>query len=101
MAGFTIDQAGDGICRVSGDLGFATAAEILPAGGRMLSGRSDVTFDLKGVKHTDSAGLAVLLEWIDLGRRKGAAIKFLNIPASLLDIAQLSNAESLLGLNTD
>ena len=101
MAGFNIDQVSERVYRVSGDLVFATAVEVLLAGKRLLSVSSKVTFDLGGVTRTDSAGLAVLLEWIDAGRGTGAVIEYLNLPRSLLDIARLSNAESLLGLKAD
>lgn len=101
MTGFTIEQAAEREYRISGDLVFATAKEILAAGEKLLENTSVVTFDLEGVSHTDSAGLAVLLEWMAIGRGSGADIRYRNLPESMLEIARMSNALSLLGRDAD
>ena len=101
MTGFTIEQAAEREYRIGGDLVFATAKEILAAGEKLLENTSVVTFDLEGVSHTDSAGLAVLLEWMAIGRGSGADIRYRNLPESMLEIARMSNALSLLGRDAD
>lgn len=96
MTGTVIDSVGSGVYRVTGDLVFATANETLAHGRRLIPGQRSLTFDLAGVSRSDSAGLAVLLEWIDVARGAGVALAFTNLPGPLLDIARLSNAEALL-----
>ena len=81
---------------VSGDLTFATVAPLLEEGSRLLAGITGPVIDLREVTHCDSAGLALLLEWLDRGQAKGAQIRFRHLPESLLRIARLSNLDSLL-----
>ena len=87
---------GEGLLLVSGDLVFVTVPALLEKASRLLAGRREVAIDLAEVTHADSAGLALLLEWIDRGRSDGCLIRFRNIPSSLLRIARLSNVEALL-----
>jgi len=81
---------------VSGDLTFASVARLLDEGDRLLAGITRPVIDLSEVTHCDSAGLALLLEWLDRGRAKGAQIRFCHLPESLLRIARLSNLDSML-----
>jgi len=52
--------------------------------------------DCSGVARADSAGLAVLLDWLAWGRRKSRTVSLENLPASLLAIAKISEVEGLL-----
>jgi len=81
---------------VSGDMIFATASQLLMQKGSLFVGAGDLVIDLADVERTDSAGLALLLEWIACARRRGVSIQFKNIPDALLGIAELSNVRELL-----
>jgi phospholipid transport system transporter-binding protein len=52
--------------------------------------------DLAQVTHTDSAGLALLVEWLREGSRRGARIELLNLPAQMLALAGAANLEQML-----
>jgi len=52
--------------------------------------------DLTQVSHTDSAGLALLVEWLREGARRGARIELLNPPAQMLVLAGAANVEHVL-----
>ncbi len=52
--------------------------------------------DLTQVTHTDSAGLALLVEWLREGARRGARIELLNPPAQMLVLAGAANVEQVL-----
>lgn len=54
------------------------------------------TVDLTGVTAMDSAGLALLIEWLRLGRRQNRTIRFLHIPDHVLPLAKLFGVEHLL-----
>ncbi|MES9934935.1 MAG: STAS domain-containing protein [Sedimenticola sp.] len=84
-----------GGCLVSGDLLFSTARRLLDESSPVMSGES-LVFDLSGVRHSDSAGLALLLEWQHRAEVAGGRISYINIPDALLRIARLSNVEGLL-----
>jgi phospholipid transport system transporter-binding protein len=91
----------DGSLRVSGDLVFGTVALLLNRGFGLLDRSDRHIIDLSDVEHCDSAGLALLLEWLDYGRSKSYEVSFRGLPAGLLRIAGLSNATGLLSVAAD
>ena len=54
------------------------------------------SINLTGVTSADSAGLALLIEWIRLGKKHNCNIRFLNLPAQLLPLAKLFGVDHLL-----
>lgn len=81
-----------------GDLNFSSAPLLLSQGRNLLKFCCDLSIDMAGVDHADSAGLALLLEWMDMSRANGGSIHFRNVPDSLLNIARVSNVHGLLPL---
>ncbi|HEB99345.1 MAG TPA: STAS domain-containing protein, partial [Thiotrichales bacterium] len=49
-----------------------------------------------GVGRADSAGLALLVEWMREARRQGREIRFLGMPAQMSAIAEVSGLSELL-----
>jgi phospholipid transport system transporter-binding protein len=66
-----------------------TGLALLPKGGRC-------TVDLAGVTAADSAGLAVLVEWLAACAERGGSLAFEAVPAQLRAVARISDLESLL-----
>jgi ABC-type transporter Mla MlaB component len=91
----------DGSLRVSGDLVFGTVALLLNRGIGLLDRSDRHIIDLSDVEHCESAGLALLLEWLDYGRSKSFEVSFRGLPPGLLRIAGLSNATGLLSVAAD
>jgi phospholipid transport system transporter-binding protein len=89
---------GSGNVQVRGALTFATARRVRAAAIRLLaaSGGASLAVDCAGVTASDSAGLAVLLDWLALSKRQSRSIRFLNLPAPLRAVAHISEVESLL-----
>ena len=83
---------------VTGELTFATARDARQPGMAVLEGSSGQTLvvDCKGVTRADSAGLAVLLDWLAWGRRKSRSLTLENLPDSLVAIARISEVDALL-----
>ncbi len=96
MVAFGIERDGEDRLRVSGELGFATAAAALHAGFAQLASQREWTVDLGRVDSGDSAGLAVLVEWLAFARARGGAVRYENVPAQMLAIARISELEDLL-----
>lgn len=94
----TISESGDGRIAVTGELTFATAREARQVGLLALEGsRAErIVVDCAGVTRADSAGLAVLLDWLAWGRRKSRAVSLTNLPESLVAIARISEVDELL-----
>ena len=82
--------------RVSGRLGFETAAEALEASRGLFSEHPQLVMDLGGVTGTDSAGLALLVEWIACAKRAGCKLTFRHIPEQALALARISEVDKLL-----
>ncbi|HEX7374083.1 MAG TPA: STAS domain-containing protein [Steroidobacteraceae bacterium] len=95
MGAFSIERSSPERLVASGDLGFATATEALAAGVRLLDGGA-CTIDLAKVTDSDSAGLAVLIEWLAHARGKGCRLRYENVPSQILAIARISDVQDLL-----
>ncbi|MCB1596077.1 MAG: STAS domain-containing protein [Gammaproteobacteria bacterium] len=89
-------SVGTGQLRLSGPLVFATAGELLDVSRRTFVGDSDLSIDLGGVTKVDSAGLALLLEWLRWGQAERRSVSFTHLPDKLLAIARLSGVEEML-----
>ena len=83
---------------VTGELNFATVPALLEQGNALLAARAGarVSLDLRAVTRGDSAGLALLIEWMRTARRHGSAIEFRNIPPQMLAIARVSGLDGVL-----
>lgn len=91
-----LEPAGPGRFALRGEVSFATAGPLLDAGVRAFAGQPAVTVDLAAVTRVDSAGLALLLEWLRQGRAAGRSTRFTGLPDKLLAIARLAGVDALL-----
>jgi phospholipid transport system transporter-binding protein len=91
-----IEQLGDGRFLVHGKLEFETVTEALEESDRLFHGDGALDIDLGSVSTGDSAGLALLLEWVRQARHAGRKITFRNVPEQLLAIARISEAQNFL-----
>jgi len=93
-----ISEVSDGRVAVSGELTFASARDARQLGVLVLEGSraQRIVIDCSGVTRADSAGLAVLLDWLAWGRRKSRVVSLENLPASLVAIARISEVDGLL-----
>ncbi|XSG85642.1 MAG: STAS domain-containing protein [Methylohalobius sp. ZOD2] len=92
-----LENTGPGQMKVEGDLIFATATALWKISQRrMAAADGDITIDLAGVRRADSAGLALLVEWLRLAQRQNRRIHFTHLPEQLLTMAKTYDLESLL-----
>ena len=96
MSDGVLVEQGEGRFELNGVLDFATVGALLPRGLEVFSNRHEVVLDLSGVTRANSAGLALLLEWLDHGRKRGFELRVVNLPDSLRAIARMSNVDTLL-----
>lgn len=90
MSQLTLVEQGDGRFLVDGDLTFATINKRTLKSMKALAAHKDIMIDLGQVQNTDSAGLALMIEWIRYCRGRRAMLRFSNVPAQLLSLAHLS-----------
>jgi phospholipid transport system transporter-binding protein len=94
MATFEVQDGGR--ATVSGELRFDSVGSLLAVGNQVIGeGRLEV-IDLAEVSAGDSAGLALLIEWLSLARSLKRPLRYENIPSQLQQLARLSEVEELL-----
>jgi phospholipid transport system transporter-binding protein len=89
----------NGDYRLESDLSFGTVVASLPRGIAILAAApagSAVTIHLGAVSKADSAGLALLVDWLAAARARGITLKFDGLSTSLRALAKLSDVEALL-----
>jgi phospholipid transport system transporter-binding protein len=96
MSTCSIDAAAPGRLSVRGELDFDSAPAALSRGLELLGDANDCEIDLSGLSSGDSAGLAVLIEWVASARRRGATLRYTGVPAQMRAIARISALEELL-----
>lgn len=96
MNSFAFEDRGEGRFAVEGELSFGTANTILRTSERQFALHKDLEVDLSGVERTDSAGLALLLEWKAQVEERGGSIRFVGVPGNLLAIARTTEVVDLI-----
>jgi phospholipid transport system transporter-binding protein len=93
MSKLSIVNEGPGHYIVDGDLTFSAMDKKTVSSFAFLAATKQVTMDLGGVGNADSAGLALMIEWIKVTRSKRVQLRFRNIPEQLLNLAKLSGLD--------
>jgi phospholipid transport system transporter-binding protein len=96
LPGPSLTSSGAGLITVKGPVTFVTAGTLLASGRTLFTGQAAVTVNLHEVTNVDSAGLALLLEWLRQARAERRTVTFQGIPDKLFAIARLSGVEALL-----
>jgi len=82
--------------RIVGALDFATVSALLPAGCEAIARGQAAVIDLAGVTHSDSSGLALLIEWLSVAQGAQRALRYENVPSQLLQLARLSEVDAMI-----
>lgn len=96
MSRAQLESLGEGRFHVSGVLDATTATEILEQSESTFAAAPQIEVDLGGVGESDSAGLALLIEWMRMARQSGRQIHFANVPAQIEALARISEVEDLI-----
>lgn len=79
-----------------GMLSFSTVMKVYKKSIPLFRKEKKLLVDLKGVRYSDSAGLALLLEWLAEANKKGQEIQFINMSKQLQAMAILSDLEDII-----
>lgn len=89
----------DGAFEVTGALTFQSVPEFLALSANGLrEGSAPVTIDLGGVERVDSAGLALMLEWLRLAHAAGREIRFVNAPEQVRHLIRVNGLTEALNV---
>jgi phospholipid transport system transporter-binding protein len=94
--GAQLADLGGGRFAVRSELTFKSATDILSQSKQLFADCERISVDLSDVQEADSAGLALLIEWVSWARHFEREIVYENIPEQILAIAQISEATDLL-----
>jgi len=95
----SLEPLGEGRFRVSGILDTGTATAVLKQSDAHFASAAQIEIDLAGVTESDSAGLALLIEWLRTARQRGQRIRFMNVPGQIRALAQISEVDELFCAN--
>ena len=100
MSGASIESQDNNVFAVSGELNMQTVPALLQEVEPILNRtQGEVCFDLDQVERSDSAGLALLVEWMRFAEERQRKLSFRNLPEQMLEIARVSDLEELLPLD--
>jgi phospholipid transport system transporter-binding protein len=96
---FRLVACADGRFAAEGPLTFATARRARELGEltveRAAAGAA-LEIACAGISASDSAGLAVLLDWLGAARRAGRTLRYTQLPPGVTALARISQVEGLL-----
>lgn len=85
----TCDNRGDRLL-ITGDLNFSTVAVLWKKALPWLVTNDALCIDLSQVKSANSAGLALLIEWVRYAKSQNKTIVFKGLPHSIKVLAEIS-----------
>ncbi len=95
-----IEQSGASL-RVTVPMVIANASALLEAGRKLLKAAppaAETVFDLSAVDETDSSALTIVFAWLRTARQRGATLRIINPPASMVSLAELYSVSDFLPL---
>jgi phospholipid transport system transporter-binding protein len=93
---YEFEDLGQGRFALKGEMTFGTASSILRESEELFEPHTVLEVDLAGVTETDSAGLALMLEWITWANHTVREIRFSGVPAKIDAIAKTTEVDHLL-----
>lgn len=85
---------------ITGDLNFSTVTKLWKASLPLLATLHELKFNLSKVTSANSAGIALLIEWLKYAKREHKTISFANIPASMMSLAVMSGVDKIMNSMT-
>jgi phospholipid transport system transporter-binding protein len=93
-----LQRMGDGHYRLRGELDYESVPVVWRVGLDTFAADEAIEIDLERVSRSNSAGLALLIEWQREVKKAGKTITYTNMPAQMLAIARASSLDQILPL---
>ena len=81
---------------VAGALTFETVPDLYQSSASWFEGADELILDLAQVERTDSAGLALLIEWLRRAQAANRTLRFANIPAQVQTLIRINGLQDAL-----
>jgi phospholipid transport system transporter-binding protein len=96
----SLEKINDQHYALSGELNMQSVPQLSQSSAAMIAGmQGEVIINLSGVVRADSAGLALLIDWMRAGRRRNFSLHFEQLPDQLMQIARVCELDSVLPIN--
>lgn len=95
MATATVERDGTTL-RIVGELDFDSVADLWVATGSLFETEPVTQIDLSGVRRSNSAGVALLVEWLRQAQSRHSKLVFSNMPAQMRSIVRVVDLETVL-----
>lgn len=83
---------------VSGSIVFDTVVALREQGDDLIQTQETLCFDFREVSRTDSSAIALLIAWLHQAKALNKTIRFINLPQSMLYMAQAFDIKNFLPL---
>lgn len=94
----SLENLGDGDFAVHGELALGSVASLLQNSKQLFEENPPQRIDFAGVTRTDSAGVALLVEWFRQANAQQRKLQFINAPAQMMAIIHVADLTDLLPL---
>ncbi|MGA7965019.1 MAG: STAS domain-containing protein [Gammaproteobacteria bacterium] len=91
-----LSSEGAGRFRLEGEVNFDTVMHLLHASHDLFEVEERVRLDFSGVERINSAGLALVIEWLREVRRESRTLEISNPPEGLMAMARICDVEDLI-----
>lgn len=81
---------------ISGDLTFSTTTKLLNESLPFLKNLSAITIDFSNVQSSNSAGLALIIEWLKWAKENKKTISFTAIPEGIAAVTKVCGLEKII-----
>ena len=78
------------------DVNFANLVDVREQGKAHIDGEEVAEFDLAGLAGASSAVVALLIAWFRYGHARGKVVRFLRVPAAIMNIIEVSDLTDVL-----
>ncbi|NJN47198.1 MAG: STAS domain-containing protein [Candidatus Competibacteraceae bacterium] len=92
----SLEHCGDTHFAVHGELNFASIVALWQESERLFPNHSSLTIDLAGISRSDSSGVALLVEWLRLAKRRQQSVQFTHVPLQMQAIIEVADLTQLL-----
>jgi len=96
MTTAALQRIDDNQLKLTGQLDFYSVPKLWQQLRPLLQKAQPVILDLGSLENTNSAGLAMLIEAMDVVKKSGGTLQLLHPPESLLEIAQMCHVTELI-----
>ncbi|MDH3688046.1 MAG: STAS domain-containing protein [Gammaproteobacteria bacterium] len=94
-----LEECADGTTVLTGDLNSSTVSALYSSSQPVFRTDSDMVIDLKTANDVDSAGVALLVEWVRRARARNCRLRFRAMSTQLEDLIRVYGVDHLLQAN--